>query len=153
MSQSNPVVQLAASSVYVTTNLMLSPGFHWCLYVTDKDGYATRHHWAQGLTGIEQYKSNLIDPVTTYTTNSAVLAYLKIGECLPPDAEKMKEICASVLPGSKLTVKENRQAGITCRTWLLQVLTILEAKGFLVRPNGCEGIEQAVKKISEEQEV
>jgi hypothetical protein len=82
MSTSNPVIQLAASSVYVTTNLMLSPGFHWCLYVTDKDGYATRHHWAQGLTGIEQYKSNLIDPVTTYSTNSAVLAYLKIGGCL-----------------------------------------------------------------------
>ncbi|KAF8521095.1 hypothetical protein BU17DRAFT_46022, partial [Hysterangium stoloniferum] len=80
-------------------------------------------------------------------------AYLKVMGCLPPDAEKMKEICTSIFPGgSKPSVKENRQAGMTCRTWLLQVLKILEAEGFLVRQNGIEGIEKTVKMISEEQE-
>jgi hypothetical protein len=108
--------------------------------------------WAQvGL--IEKYRSKHINPVTTYSTNNAVLVYLKVRGCSPPDAEKMKEICASVFPGgSKPTVKANRQAGMTCRTWLLQVLKILVTEGFLVRQNGYEGIEQTVKKISEEQE-
>ncbi|KAF8526997.1 hypothetical protein BU17DRAFT_40254, partial [Hysterangium stoloniferum] len=80
-------------------------------------------------------------------------AYLKVMGCLPPDAEKLKEICTSIFPvGSKHSDKENCQAGITCPTWLLQVLKILEAEGFLVRQNGIQGSKQTVKRIFEEQE-
>ena len=61
----------------------------------------------------------------------------------------MEEFCRSVFPGgSKPTVKENRQAGMTCRTWLLQVLKVLIEEGFV----GIEGIEDKVREISAAQE-
>ena len=47
----------------------------------------------------------------------------------------------SVFPsGSKPTVRENRATSMTCRTWLLQVLEVLEEEGFMVRESGIEGI-------------
>ena len=149
---SNPIVELSAKSVYISTNSMMSDGFHWSLYVTDKDGKAKRHDWAQvGL--VEKYRSKVVDPARTYSTNNAVLAYLKVSGCSPPDTHKMEEICQSVFPGgSKPTVRENRAAGMTCRTWLLQVLKVLNEEGFIVRENGIEGIENKVREISAQQE-
>jgi len=149
---SNPIIELSANSVYISTRSMMSDGFHWSLYVTDQDGRATRHDWAQaGL--VEKYQSKLVDPARTYSSNNAVLAFLKVCGCYPPDANKMEEICRSVFPGgSKPTVRENRAVGMTCRTWLLQVLEVLKGEGFMVRENGIEGIEDKVREISAKQE-
>ena len=41
--------------------------------------------------------------------------------------------------GSKATIKENRAAGMRCRTWLLQVL-----EGGVCGQNSIEGIEDKV---------
>lgn len=149
---SNPVVKLSANSIYISTSTILSDGFHWSLFVTDGNARATRHDWAQSGI-IEKYRCKKIDPTKTYSTNNAVLVYLKVGGCSPPDANKMDEICRSVFPGgSKPTVRENREAGMTCRTWLLQVLEVLYEEGFVVRENGIQGIEAKVRKISAENE-
>jgi hypothetical protein len=149
---SNPIINLSASSIYISTNTIFSVGFHWSLFVTDENARATRHDWAQS-GAIEKYRTKVIDPTKTYSSNNAVLVYLKVGGCSPPDANRMEEFCRSVFPGgSKPTVKENRQAGMTCRTWLLQVLKVLIEEGFVVRENGIEGIEDKVREISAAQE-
>ncbi|PFH47900.1 hypothetical protein AMATHDRAFT_66589 [Amanita thiersii Skay4041] len=149
---SNPIVRLAPNSVYIATNLLLV-GYHWALYVTDSNGISTQHQWAEDVVG-ESYQVNVVDPVTTYPADNVILAYLKVGGCTPPDdIDVMKRICASVFPGgTKPTVKENREAAMTCRTWLLQVLQVLQTEGYLVRENGTAGIEETVKKISQSQE-
>ena len=149
---SNPIIKLSVDSIYISMTSMISDGFHWSLYVTEGNAKATRHDWAQsGL--IEKYRSRMIDPTRTYSSNNAVLVYLKVGSCSPPDANRMEEICRSVFPGgSKATVKENREAGMTCHTWLLQVLEVLIEERFVVRENGIEGIEEIVREISAEQE-
>jgi hypothetical protein len=159
---SNPIVELSANSIYIATRTITNPmnqtmmlgGFrwHWALYVTDKGGEATRHDWAKvGL--VEKHRSKVINPTRTYSTNNAVLAYLKVSSCSPPDTNKMEEICESVFPGgSKPTVRENRAAGMTCRTWLLRVLKILNEEGFIARENGIEGIEDEVREISAQEE-
>jgi len=149
---SNPIVKLSANSIYISTNSIISGGFHWSLFVTDEIARATRHDWAQSGV-IEKYRSRAIDPTKTYSSNNAVLVYLKVGGCSPPDANRMGEICRSVFPGgSKPSVRENREAGMSCRTWLLQVLEVLIEEGFVVRENGIEGIEDKVREISAEQE-
>lgn len=74
-----------------------------------------------------------------------VLAYLRVRGGTNPGAEKMWELCASVFPGgSKPTVKEHRDAGISCRAWLLSALEMLSSEGFITREKGIEGIEQTV---------
>jgi hypothetical protein len=158
-NDSNPVVQLTPNSVYIATSTILSDGFHWALYVTDENNRATRHEWQQeGL--IEEYKSELVHPVRTYTENyNMVLAYLRVRGCTPPpDSDggttAMERICRSIFPdGSKPSVMENRAAGMSCRTWLLKVLKELEVAGFLVRENGIDGIEDGVKGISAREEL
>lgn len=94
-------------------------------------------------------ETKVIDPARI---NNAVLAYLKVGGRSPPDADKMEKTVKLASQVAASPLKENRAAGMTCRTWLLQVLEVLKGEGFLVRENNIEGIEDRVREIRKQEQ-
>jgi len=52
-----------------------------------------------------------------------ILGYFKISGYTAPSPSTFAEICQTTFETSYSTVLENRQKGITCRTWVLQVLS------------------------------
>ncbi|KAJ3865120.1 MAG: hypothetical protein NXY57DRAFT_431929 [Lentinula lateritia] len=156
MSSPNPVVTLEPFSLYIsTTQIFAQPGkFHWSFYLTDAYGIATRYHWSErgGTRGVyaEGVHVQVINPVTTYSASyNVALAYFKVtgfNPATPPNI--MQQAAFSAFPESYLTVRENRQNGLSCRTWVLQVLRTLITWRYLVRNDYPESIEAVVKARS-----
>ncbi|KAF7295254.1 hypothetical protein MIND_01064300 [Mycena indigotica] len=95
---------------------------------------ATRHHWHQippnaASTAIEGYGSQIVQPKSL--TGHVVLGYYKISDFSPPAPNIFQEICAATFITSYTTVCENRRRGITCRTFVLSVLSELCARGHI----------------------
>ncbi|KAJ7702391.1 hypothetical protein B0H17DRAFT_144898 [Mycena rosella] len=156
-------ILLEPSSLYVTTTQLAEAKFHWALIATDANCSAVRHHWhekpdtrglttatdsrtsararssvVEGLSGAtpcEAYGFQKVHP-KSLLTGRVVLGYFKIsGYCAPPPAT-FAEICQTTFGASYSTVHENRRNGITCRTWVLQVLSTLCARAYIT---GYEG--------------
>ncbi|KAL4242362.1 hypothetical protein ABKN59_012061 [Abortiporus biennis] len=66
-------VTLSPNSLYICLTQIMSPGFHWSLYITDSTGLATCYHWAevrtrrQAADPIEEYTRAVINPVCGVT--------------------------------------------------------------------------------------
>ncbi|KAJ7093159.1 hypothetical protein C8R44DRAFT_399671 [Mycena epipterygia] len=111
--------------------------FHWALISTDANCSAIRHHWheqphTRGLA--EGYGFQRVQPKSL--TGRVVLGYFQISGYTAPSPSMFAEICQTTFETSYSTVLENRQKGITCRTWVLQVLSTLCAHGYIT---GYEG--------------
>jgi len=133
-------ILLEPASLYVTTTQLAEAKFHWALIATDANCSAIRHHWhekpdmrASGLA--EGYGSQRI-PEPKSLAGRVVLGYFKIGGYTAPSPGTLAEICQSTFRTSYSTVPENRRNGITCRTWVLQVLYTLCLRGYIT---GYEG--------------
>lgn len=144
-------VPLERDSLYICTVQLATGAFHWAIILTDDNAHAVRHHWYQvaGRPYAEAYGSQVITPATR-TGNSAVLGYYKLDGYAPcPD---FVHVCRTVFT-SHATVDQNRAAGLTCRTWILEVLKGLYIKGAF--PNRKEtpiefidGLERQIKTMS-----
>lgn len=135
----NPIVTLEPNSMYITTQMLMAPGkSHVALLLTDEAGAATRHHWysAHGTIGAtETYISSLEHPARTYTPGNAVIfAYFQVrGYKLPENQQVLTDVFKTAFPETYKTLRESRQKGLTCKTWLLKVLATLQEMGIIVR--------------------
>ncbi|KAI0070468.1 hypothetical protein K474DRAFT_1702142 [Panus rudis PR-1116 ss-1] len=120
-------IHLHPNSLYVHTTPLISNLFHWAFVHVDSQGVATRHHWAatslDARHGPEAYVEHpLPSGATSKIEKDTVLAYFHILECPSISVEEFRIICSSIFPTSFPTVQENRQANITCRTFITHVL-------------------------------
>ncbi|KAJ7043272.1 hypothetical protein C8F04DRAFT_1074305 [Mycena alexandri] len=132
-------ISLEPASLYVTTTQLSEAKFHWALIETDSTASgAIRHHWHERpnrRTGLaEGYGCQRIQPKSL--TGRVVLGYFKIRGYTAPSPATFTDICASTFPSSYATVPENRKNGITCRTWVFQVLSTLCACGYITGYQG-----------------
>ncbi|KAJ7445784.1 hypothetical protein B0H11DRAFT_402140 [Mycena galericulata] len=130
-------ILLEPASLYVTTTQLAEAKFHWALIATDANCSAIRHHWhekpyLQGLA--EGYGHQKVQPKSL--TGRVVLGYFKIKGFTPPSSAVFAEICKTTFDSSHSTVQLNRIHGITCRTWVLEVLSTLCERGYII---GYEG--------------
>ncbi|KAG6812176.1 hypothetical protein H0H92_004044 [Tricholoma furcatifolium] len=153
---SNPIITLQPDSLYIATNQIFTQSgkFHWSLYLTDSSGHATKHHWVQvyGSQYAEAYRVEVV-PIRTYSSDAvATFAYLKVLGFTPPEKHIFDEAVTMAFPKPYRmglgTVKDNRQANLTCRTWLFGVLRELANRGCLERSETLEALEQKVTEIS-----
>ncbi|KAJ7756822.1 hypothetical protein DFH07DRAFT_473421 [Mycena maculata] len=130
-------ISLAPLSLYVTTTQLSEAKFHWALIATDANCSAIRHHWHEkpNLRDLaEGYGFQRVQPKSL--TGRVVLGYFKIRGYIAPSPATFAEICESTFETSYSTVQLNRINGITCRTFVLKVLSTLCARGFIT---GYEG--------------
>ncbi|KAG6335023.1 hypothetical protein ID866_4068 [Astraeus odoratus] len=122
-------VYLDRGSLYICTVPLLGGKFHWSLIHITDTGVATRHHWAAaGIDpcGREVYVQQSLPrgPLTASATQ--ILGYFKVSAYqnsgMKYDLEGFKAVCRSVFAQSYPTAEENRQHGISCRTWVTSVL-------------------------------
>ncbi|KDQ20731.1 hypothetical protein BOTBODRAFT_183467 [Botryobasidium botryosum FD-172 SS1] len=152
MVASDPVVILEPNSLYVATETIMADGFHWAIFITDAQGIATRHQWAENLkrsSEPEKYLMDVVDPVTTYMNNRCMLGHFKIMGYTPPaDSKVVHDICRTAFPTSFATWKENRKHKMTYRTWILKVLGSLQDIGVISRSDLVEGVEGIITSQS-----
>lgn len=151
----------SSSSLYITIELLISPGFHWAVHITDPYGSTmTRHEWAEDIsrTSAERYFYNT-NPVpsvaATYTPQGRLIfAWFKISGFVYRAGFDWVEEFSQVFPaaGSYPSWSENRKHGMSCRTWVTQVLEVLRENGLLVRDDNAAHLEEVVKKMSGELE-
>lgn len=154
-------LQLESNSLYVCLTQLLVPGFHWGLYFTDERGVATRHEWAEvrgrrDLTQpVEAYQVALVHPVTVNDAQNRLnLAFVKvIGYSAPPPSYDVQARFTAIEPGGGYSdVRRNRKSGLSCRTWLMRALALLQEDGIIQRDTPVSDIEDMVKSIGEEVE-
>lgn len=125
------VVAVDNSSLYIWTTPLASNGkFHWGFVHVDHNGCATRHHWAivhkHDILGPEHYaKEVLREGPKTASASTVILGYFKVTDYPATALEQFTDICQNVFPQSYQTAEANRDHGMTCRTWVLQVLVKL----------------------------
>ncbi|KII91378.1 hypothetical protein PLICRDRAFT_173237 [Plicaturopsis crispa FD-325 SS-3] len=146
-------VKILPSSIYIVTQPLTSDRFHWAIVVTNAAGIATRHHWAADTRSgslREAYRCQALKLVLAKSlAGRLVLGYFRIaGSSVPPD-DILFAICAGVFPTSYPTPDINRRHGLTCRTWVMEVLFALEARGYIQREKGMAGVEQKVTQRSQ----
>ncbi|KAI5895283.1 uncharacterized protein SCHCODRAFT_02618988 [Schizophyllum commune H4-8] len=150
---------LEPQALYICLTQLLVPGFHWGLYFTDEHGIPTRHEWAEvrgardRLSPVEAYSVAVIDPVReSDQENRLNLAFIKV-RGYTPSGLNVRELFASLEPsGGSNSWRTNRKNGLSCRTWLIRALTLLQREGAIVRDRPVEEVEEMVKKIGMEVE-
>ncbi|KAF7311633.1 hypothetical protein MKEN_01066500 [Mycena kentingensis (nom. inval.)] len=129
---SEPVL-LESDALYVSTTQLSEATYHWALILTDANCIATRHHWHEQrprrAEAIEGYGRQTIQPKSL--TGRVVLGYFKISHFSAPPPGVFEQICEGTFETSYTTVVDNRQHGITCRTFVLNVLAELCARGYV----------------------
>ncbi|KAI0061462.1 hypothetical protein BV25DRAFT_1857368 [Artomyces pyxidatus] len=161
INDDNPKIPLEPNSLYIATSqlVMGDPGtFHWSFYLTDSAGVATKHHWAEiqsrdPTSYAEGYISTVVEPVTTYSKNfQATFAYCKVNGFTFPGQAAFKAVASQAFPEDRRlgfpTMRANRAAGLTCRTWVMAILGHLQTLGYLQRVETAEWFEAKVKEIS-----
>ncbi|OJT09358.1 hypothetical protein TRAPUB_14172 [Trametes pubescens] len=124
------LISLEKDSLYIYT-CPVDGGYHWAFVHIDEHGNATRHHWAAANWrqphGPERYHANTLrDGAKDSTAGRRIVGYFKILDYTPMSAAAFQQVCASVFPGRNHTFAlQNRQDGISCRTWCIAVLTVI----------------------------
>ncbi|KIY53889.1 hypothetical protein FISHEDRAFT_68458 [Fistulina hepatica ATCC 64428] len=160
-SQSNPPVSLERNSLYIATSQLrdaFGQAFHWSLYLTDSFGKATKYHWVTApehrvrITGCaEDVVFGPIDPINSFSNNmSMTLGFFKIDGVAPVDPTTMYQVAMHAFSTSYPTVVGNRRHGLSCRTWVRQVLIKLHQGGYIQRNEhfSAQMIENAVRDRS-----
>ena len=150
---------LKPQALYICLTQLLVPGFHWGLYLTDERGVATRHEWAEvkgardPTSPVEAYGVTVIDPVCeSDQENRLNLAFIKV-RGYTPNGLNVRELFAGLEPsdGSN-SWRTNRKRGLSCRTWLIRALTLLQEDGVIQRDTPVSDVENKIKSIGEEVE-
>ncbi|KAJ6618287.1 hypothetical protein B0H10DRAFT_2030168 [Mycena sp. CBHHK59/15] len=154
MTAASGSILLDPASLYVTTTQLAEAKFHWALIVTDANCSATRYHWFEkpDTSGnlAEGYGFQSVQPKSL--TGRVVLGYFKIRGYTSPSAGIFAEICQATFQTSYPTVYENRRNGITCRTWVFQVLSTLCTLGYITGFDGsCRAFVDSLERVITEQ--
>ncbi|KAJ7074337.1 hypothetical protein C8F01DRAFT_1100188 [Mycena amicta] len=153
-------ILLAENSLYVTTTQLSESKFHWALILTDEICAATRHHWHEKPRSgdsdsgpIEAYGSQTVQPKSL--TGRVVLGYFQIANYSPPPPGVFQDICETTFMTSYSSVCENRQRGITCRTFVLNVLSELCARGYIDgwHKTGISSFVESLEKVIREHSI
>lgn len=143
---SNVKIPLESNSLYICTIPLTGLAFHWALIHIDSAGIHTRHHWAAttpNILGREDYVENsLPHGAFSQTGNNKILGYFKIVDCALLDIATFRDVCKQVFPTSYPTVAENRRQAITCRTWIIHIITKIMSEARALE------IEERVKALS-----
>ena len=151
---------LEPNALYICLTQLLVPGFHWGLYITDEHGVATRHEWAEVKgrrepgSPVEAYGVSIINPVTEIDQeNRRNLAFVKVRGFTPNAAIDLCALFGGLEPsGGSSNWMENRKRGLSCRTWLMRALALLQKEGVINREGPVGDIEEIVKQIGLEVE-
>ncbi|KAI9061422.1 hypothetical protein FKP32DRAFT_1594500 [Trametes sanguinea] len=151
---------LEPNALYICLTQLLVPGFHWGLYFTDEHGVATRHEWAEVKgrrergSPVEAYGVSVVDPVTEIDQeNRRNLAFVKVRGYTPNGAVDVRTLFDGLEPsGGSSSWMENRKNGLSCRTWLLRALAVLQREGLILREDAVVGVEETVKQIGNDVE-
>ena len=128
----SPPVALDFDSLYVAT-IPLTSGFHWGLIHVDRNGTATRHHWAATTVDPRGHEGYVAQPMPhgprTKAGQQPILAYFKLTALGAPVAlPALRDACAAVFPrAAHTTALQNRAANVNSRTWVTHVLARLLA--------------------------
>jgi len=159
----NKVIELDPNSLYISLTQILNPGFHWSLYITDIHGVATKHHWS-GKSPVEEesrhhsfarkgpaemYSHPQTHPVMQRTkSHNLNLAFIFISSYDPPKGEfDFPKLFGSIFT-SHPNVWQNRQNGISCRTWVMKALEALHSRGLLnLSAEEVKGLEKVVTDV------
>ncbi|KAI0776025.1 hypothetical protein BD413DRAFT_258812 [Trametes elegans] len=145
---------LEPQALYICLTQLLVPGFHWGLYITDEHGIPTRHEWAEvkgardRTAPVEAYSTTVINPVReSDQENRSNLAFVKVHGYTPRGVD-VRAAFASLEPGGgSSSWRENRKNGLSCRTWLMRALALLQSEGEIMRDSSVQEIEDKVKEI------
>ncbi|KAA1473210.1 hypothetical protein DENSPDRAFT_839658 [Dentipellis sp. KUC8613] len=151
---------LEPHALYICLTQLLVPGFHWGLYITDEHGVPTRHEWAEvkgvrdRTAPVEAYGTTIINPVReSDQENRFNLAFIKVRGYMPRGFD-VCALFASLEPvGGSTSWHTNRKNGLSCRTWLIRALALLQREGAIARDRPVQEIEEMVKKIGMEVEL
>ncbi|GBE82909.1 hypothetical protein BKA93DRAFT_518659 [Sparassis latifolia] len=149
----NPPVHLSANSIYISLQLMLSPGSHWALLIVDAHGSTTRHHWAATIGAdravAERYSHQCIDPVSTYTRGHNLnLSFCKIvGYSAPAPGFDFVGLFQTIFPESSSSIRANRNDGSNCRIWIIEALMLLQQNGLITRADTMEDVRRAIATL------
>ncbi|KAI0061478.1 hypothetical protein BV25DRAFT_762446 [Artomyces pyxidatus] len=159
-SSGNTVVSLEVESLYIATSqIVADPGkFHWSFYLTDSAGIATQHQWTELRSDAnkrycEGYLSSIVDPVTTYSSNfQGTFAFFKVRGFRFSGQQAFARVASQAFSEDRwlgfASVKKNRDAGLSCRTWVMSILGRLKTEGYLEREETPEWFEEQVKRAS-----
>ncbi|KIY53886.1 hypothetical protein FISHEDRAFT_68455 [Fistulina hepatica ATCC 64428] len=162
-SQSNPPISLECNSLYIATyQLPDTPGqgfFHWSLYLTDSFGKATKYHWVEQpkrLVRITGYAEDVafgpMDPFNSFSDNMTMrVGLFKIDGVAPVEPTVMYQLAMNAFNTRGYpTVEGNRRHGLSCCTWVRQVLIKLYQRGYIQRNErfSSRKIENAVRDRS-----
>lgn len=119
--------------------------------IGQRDNLQQKHPMAYA----EGYQAHLVQPVTTYSEDFvATFAYLKVKGFTSPGQTEFMRVASQAFPEDRRfgfqTVRANRAAGVTCRTWVLAILGHLKNLRYLNRTETSEWFEHQVKTISME---
>ncbi|EPQ58426.1 hypothetical protein GLOTRDRAFT_110197 [Gloeophyllum trabeum ATCC 11539] len=156
-------IPVEPNSLYICLNQILSPGFHWSLYVTDAKGAAVRYEWAevQGRAStsdpLEAFFYTPTHPVMEITRDlSCNLAFIKISAYTAPANPTIQYYVSmfhDIFPTSFSNVKRNRDHGISCRTWLMAALERMRTAGVInLSASEVAGLEARVIAIGQKAE-
>ncbi|KAH9927251.1 uncharacterized protein B0H18DRAFT_1003696 [Fomitopsis serialis] len=143
MDSDNATLDLDSDSLYIClTQLFGPPGrFHWSIYITDAQGLATQYQWAEDLARcdrsapVEKYSCSIVQPVKQRSeTLQWNLAFIKMSHFVRTmDSDSYDELFANIFTTSWASWKDNRQHGLSCRTWAIAALQKLREKGGMRR--------------------
>ncbi|CAL1712269.1 unnamed protein product [Somion occarium] len=121
-------VPVDSNSLYICASPLTSnTKFHWSLIHVDHSGRATAHQWTSvdkhDMTGPEEYAMEVLSqgPMTRWA-GTVILGYYKVSEYPVTTLEEFTNLCQCIFPESYETAQANRDHGITCRTWVLEIL-------------------------------
>ncbi|KAI0789227.1 hypothetical protein C8Q75DRAFT_821283 [Abortiporus biennis] len=132
-------ITLSPNSLYICLTQIMSPGFHWSLYITDSTGLATRYHWVevrtrrQAADPIEEYTRAVINPVRGVTGGFRLnYTFVKIRSYTAPTTPfDFHAIFSTIYTTSYNNVRDNREHGIRCGNWVMTALQYLYLYGLL----------------------
>ncbi|KIY49571.1 hypothetical protein FISHEDRAFT_28695, partial [Fistulina hepatica ATCC 64428] len=136
-------------SLYILTQPLLHGSFHWSLIFTDASAVATRHHWAEQRHVTRRAESYIMQHIGSVKNksehNRIILAFFKIAGLSPIDTARLSNACRAAFPVSYSTVELNRAHGLTCRTWIWDVLRVLKERGNLNRNDSFTDMERSIR--------
>ncbi|RPD54063.1 hypothetical protein L227DRAFT_657846 [Lentinus tigrinus ALCF2SS1-6] len=118
-------VPLDNNALYVST-IPLTNGFHYALIHVDRNGTATRHHWAAMTIDPHGPEGYVAQPMPRGPRMKAgqqqILAYFRVLEYRSTEVSAFQDVCASVFPKTSSSALQNRAANMNSRTWITRVL-------------------------------
>ena len=133
-------ITLEPGTLHICTYMIDQPGlYHWSLYIVDDKGAVAQYHWSKNPASTpdndipaEQFTFEAVEePILKIDLKTMQMKFAMIQlNAYTPSPDTTHEVIVGYLRGifekSFKTIEENREAGITCRTWIVAALKLRE---------------------------